>query len=783
MWHKLGKFILKNRILLVVLLLLATAFMGWKATSVKMGYEFAKAVPTDNPHYQEYVKFQETFGADASMFVIGVSDPKFFTKEHFDAYRGMISGIQKVPHVKAIISVPNAINLTKNDSTEKLVTSILFDSTVTSQVQIDSAAAIFKNLMFYRGLLHNPEKQIYLAGITIDPKILNTKHRTEPVNAILELIEQYKARSNVDTHISGLPYIRTVLTEKIKKEMNLFLYGSLLLAMVTLILFFRSISATLLSMFVVVLGVVWCVGTMVLFGYDITLLTALIPPLIIVIGIPNCIYFLNKYHMSWEENAHIADIKERKKQSIINMVGRMGVVTLFCNIAAAVGFYVFSFTASPLLKEFGNVAGINIMVLFIISLILIPVVLYYLPAPKPFQTRYLRNKLLEKVLVKIEHWVLHRKALVYTITAAMLVFSIIGFSKLKSVGYIVDDMPKEEQIYVDLKWFEKNFGGVMPLEVVVDTKKKGGITRGVKAINKINEFSAYLDSLPETARSLSLVEGLKFVTQAFQDGDTTKYVVPSMTELVFMEPYLKGANNMDTSSQFAKIVKNFADSTKQRARISVNMADIGSDKLPVFLNNLQKRANEIFDTAQYNVTFTGGPVNFLEGSRFIINGLQESILWAFGLIAICMLYLFKSFRILVCSLVPNIIPLLVTAGLMGWAGVPLKPSTVLVFSVALGIAIDVTIRFLVNYKQELPDHNNEVLPTILSTIKHTGISIIYTSLVLIAGFVIFMFSKFGGTFGLGWLTSFTLLVATFTNLVFLPVFMIAILKSKTKTKK
>src|SRR5687767_8750339 len=141
-----------------------------------------------------------------------------------------------------------------------------------------------------------------------------------------------------------------------------------------------------------------------------------------------------------------------------------------------------------------------------------------------------------------------------------------------------------------------------------------------------------------------------------------------------------------------------------------------------------------------------------------------------------MLYLFKSFRILVCSLIPNIIPLVITAGVMGWAGVPIKPSTVLVFSVALGIAIDITIRFLVNYKQELNISNHKTPHEIvIDTIHKTGISIIYTSLVLIAGFVIFCFSGFGGTQALGWLTSLTLILATLTNLVFLPTLLMSLI--------
>jgi predicted RND superfamily exporter protein len=482
------------------------------------------------------------------------------------------------------------------------------------------------------------------------------------------------------------------------------------------------------------------------------------------------------------------------------MVSKMGIVTLFCNIAAAVGFAVFALTESALLKEFGIVAGINIMVIFFISFILIPALLSYLPPPKERHTRYLRNQLLENLLVRVEHWVLQRRKMVYAITGVVLVFALLGMLRLKSVGFIVDDLPKSDLIYTDLKWFEQNFGGVMPLEIVVDAKKKGGITRNLRTFEKMDELSQYLHSYKEVARPLSLVEALKFAKQAYYDGDSLSYMVPNEFDLVFLAPYLKGNGGGDTSSQMAKLTKTFIDSNKQQARISVNMADVGTVRLACLLDSFKLKADTIFNLASltpantdspngpqvavfdssYRIGFTGSSVTYLEGSSFIINGLKESIFWAFLLIALTMLYLFKSVRILLCSLIPNIIPLLVTAGIMGWAGVALKPSTVLVFSVALGIAIDVTIRFLVNYKQELPNHHYNILATTTATIRHTGISIIYTSLVLVAGFVIFMFSGFGGTFALGWLTSFTLLVATATNLIFLPVLMLALLRQKGK---
>ncbi len=797
MWYNLARWVLRYRVPLLVVLLAATGFMGYQASKLQLGYEFSKAIPTDNPKYVDYLAFKSRFGEDGNVLVMGVNDPAFFTPSHFEPYRQMLEGIKKIKGVDGMLSVPAAINLVKNDTTEKLQATLIFPEGPVSDSALALGASTFNNLPFYRGLLHNPKTSAFLAGATINKKILASADRTRVVDEIIALTKEYSGKTGVEIHLSGLPLIRTQVSDRIKNEMNYFLAGSLGLAVITLLLFFRSISSTLMSMMVVIMGVVWTMGTMVLFGYKISLLTALAPPLIIVIGIPNCIYFLNKYHMAWEASAPLNPLhggevslgnngklaNTRKHDALVQMISKMGVVTLFCNIAAGVGFAVFALTASELLKEFGAVAGINIMMLFVISLIFIPAVLSFLPPPKERHTRYLTNRFLENLLVKIGYWVLRRRKSVYLVTAGMMVFAILGIMRLKSVGFIVDDLPKTDRIYTDLKWFESHFGGVMPLEIVVDTKRKNGVTRNLQTVERMDYLSEYISHQPEMARPLSLVEGLKFAKQAYYDGDSMSYVTPNDFDMAFLAPYLRGqAGTGDSSSQLAKLTKSFVDSSKQRARLSVNMADVGTERLPILLDSLRVETEAIFDTSKYDVMFTGSSITFLEGSRFIINGLRDSIFWAFLLIALCMLYLFKNLRILLCSLIPNIIPLFVTAGIMGWAGVALKPSTVLVFSVALGIAIDVTIRFLVNYKQELPDHHFNVLGTVVSTIRHTGISIIYTSLVLVAGFVIFMFSDFGGTFSLGWLTSFTLLVATFTNLVFLPALMLDFLGKSEKKK-
>ncbi len=745
--------------------------MGYFAYKVKLSYEFSKAIPTDNQKYKDYQLFRKTFGDDGNLLVIGVQSQAFFTFKNFNAYKQLEDSLRKIPGVESVLSIPSAVILVKDSVTEKLNAVKIFNNT-NDPAQLDSSVKIFYNLPFYKTLLYNPDSHAYLMGARINKNILASAARSQTIEGIQRTAARFEKETKIETHLSGLPLIRTVVADRIRNEMKFFLLGSLLFSLVILLLFFRSIGTTLLSLTIVIVGVIWTVALIYLCGYNITLLTALLPSLVVVIGIPNCIYFINKYHSAYVET-------KDKNAALIEMVSKMGIVTLFCNIAAAIGFAVFAFTKSAILKEFGVVAGLSIMIIFFISFILLPAILSYQKAPVAKEFRYLENKWISDFLINVERWVFHHRKVVLALTFLILVFSGFGIARLKTVGFIVDDLPKTDKVFTDLKFFEKNFHGVMPLEIVIDTKKRNGLTgmRSLSVFEKVDSLSSFIAAMPEMNRPVSVAEGLKFAKQGFYDNDSLQYLMPNSFDGAFVGDYLRPSKNEKSGSGFTNMIRSFIDSTKSSTRISISMADVGTEKLPRILNKVQTRADQLFDSS-YAVTLTGTSITFLEGSRFIINGLKESVAWAFLLIALCMLYLFRSFRILVCSLLPNIIPLMVTAGIMGWAGVPLKPSTVLVFSVALGIAVDITIRFLVNYKQELPSFNYNIAKTVSSTIRHTGLSIIYTSLVLTAGFIIFCFSGFGGTQALGWLTSVTLLAATLTNIILLPVLILLLAKQR-----
>ncbi len=771
MWHRIAAFIIKFRVLLLVILLAITAVFGFYASKVELSYDFTSAIPTNNPEYISYQQFRQQFGEDGNLLVLGVQTEKFFDPAFFSDYTSLVHRIEKVHGVENVLSVPGAITLVKDTVSEKLNVVKLAGNP--AYANMDSFKAAFYGLVFYKGLLYNPATHAYLMAISINKQILNSKSRTQVVNDIVSPADSFGKKYNIEVHYSGLPFIRTQMANKVQSEMKMFLFMSFLLTALILVIFFRSFTAVLSSMIVVAVGVIWAVGTIVLLGYKITLLTALIPPLIVIIGIPNCVYFLNKYHSEFSKT-------QNKIKSLMVMVDKMGIITLFTNLTAAIGFGVFFFTKSAVLKEFGLVAGINIIALFFISLVFLPAVFSFMPPPKGRHTSYLNSNWINKLLTTLTNWVFSHRKWIYGFTIVICGVSVMGILRLKSDAHIVDDLPKSDKVYMDLKFFEQNFKGVMPLEIIVDTKRKNGIL-SLPTLQNMDQLSAELKQYPDIGTPLSLTEGVKFASQAYYGGDSGSYKMPAdMIEASFILPYLRGKKGADRSNMFSKLINSFVDSTKQKARISVNMADVGSKRLPFLLDSIRAQTNELFDSTKYHITFTGTSIVFLEGSKFIINSLRDSLILAFIMIFGCMIVLFRSWRILLISIVINIVPLLITAGVMGWEGIRIKPSTVLVFSVALGITIDVTIRFLVSFKQDLMKYDDSIAETVQRTIHDTGLSIIYTSLILIAGFGVFMLSQFDGTKSLGYLTSLTLFLAMITNLILQPALLVWMGKVKMK---
>ena len=766
MWNNFSKFILSNRIAILVVFFLFTVFMAWKASYVKLSFMGSKILPLTDSAFIKYNNFKSQFGEDGNMMVLGVSSPDLLKKDQFNEWKALAAEIQKVEGIKQVLSIGNLYDLQKDTSNQRFVLKQLSGTTVLSDTEMDSIKQRIYELPFYEGLLYNKESHATLMAINIDTKILNTKKRAPIIQSILDKADAFSKRNKLEVHYSGLPFIRTAVMRLVSKEFVLFLGLSILVAAVILFIFFRRLYPVIFPILLVIVGVIWSLATLVMFGYEITILTGLIPPLIVIIGIPNSILLLNKYHNELRKHGD-------KAKALHVTILRISETTLIANITAAIGFGVLFFTGSALLVEFGVVAALNVMATWFICLCLIPIIFSYLPVPALKAQEEHDNSILHKLLVKTDYLVHHRSKLIYSVTMIITLISMIGVLKINVNGYVVDDLPQNSPIIRDLKFFEKNFEGILPLEVSIDTRKKNGVLN-LSTIKKVDRMEEMISEYPEFSRSVSLNKALKYASQAFYNGDPQFFRIPNDMEKNFVLSYLgnSGGNN--------EMLKGFVDSNKQVARVSFQMADVGSKRMNELLKELKPRIDSILKPERYDVLLTGSSIIFSKGTDYMLMHLMESILLAIVLISLLRLAQFKDVRIMFISLLPNVIPLIITAGLMGFFNIPLKPSTILIFTIAFGLASDQTIYFLTRYQQELLSTDFSTSKVISDTIIETGISMTHIALVLFFGFGIFTASTFGGTMILGLLLSITLIIALVSNLTLLPALLVLLDKRKRR---
>jgi predicted RND superfamily exporter protein len=766
-WKKLADAILKNRLVILGLVTILSIFMGYEACKVRITFNGGKVLPVTDSAYIRYMQFKKIFGQDATTLVVGIRSQHIFEKSIFNDWNQIGIRLQHINGVKAVISIANVYNLNKDTLHHRFVLKPVVTHLLASDQAVDSVKQAILALPFYKGLILSDDNQATLMAITFDNKIINTPARVPIIDTILSEGNRFEQKHNIPVHYSGLPLIRTKAGDLISHEFTLFLMLSLGITALILLLIFRSAFAVIFPVIVVLLGVTWSLGILVLMHYEITILTGIIPALVVIIGVPNSVFILNKYYFEFGSTGD-------KMQALHTVIEKVSITTFIANVTTAIGFGVLYFTNSQLLTEFGLVASLSIMVTFALSLILIPIIFSYLPLPKPQQSTIKDRKLIRRFLKFVDALVYNRRRSIYIVTLILVIVCLYGLTRINVNSYIVDDLPKSSNTLSDLKFFEANFKGVLPLEVSIDTKRKNGIMNQA-VIRKVEKLEDMISSYPEFSRSLSLIQALKFSTQAFYGGDSRYYRLPEGMEQGFILSY---AGN---SGKNTNMLRNYLDSTRQFTRVSFEMPDAGSAQMNKVLAKLQPRIDSIFDPKKYHVELTGSSIIFIKGANYMVKNLYQSLALAIGLIAGVMWVLFRGVKMIAISLLPNLIPLVITGGIMGFFGIPLKPSTILIFSIAMGISSDQTIYFITRYRQELRSTKKSISSIVSDTIRETGISMIYIAIVLFFGFGIFTFSTFGSTRALGILLSVTLLVSMISNLTLLPAFLLS-LESRERKK-
>jgi len=772
-WSKTSRFVLKQQIGILITIAIITALLASQMKYMRLSYTEANLLPKDHIENVKYDQFLEVFGEEGTLIVLGVKDSNIFKPETFLQWNQLANKLDSLPEIEYSISIGDLKELVKNKDEKRFELKELSIDDLDTQAKVDQLKKhLFNELPFYDNLLFKKETHTIQTALFIDKDIVNTKKRKEFIfERFIPIISQFEKETNIDVHVSGMPYIRSMNSENIKSEMGKFVGLALAVTALIFFLFFRSFRATFITLLVVSIGVIWAFGFIGLFRFEITVLTALIPPLIIVIGVPNAIFIINKYQQEIKKHSN-------KTKSLHRVISKVGNATLMTNVTTAAGFATFIFTNSSLLREFGIIASINIMAIFVLSILIIPSIYSFMPLPKKKHLKHLDQKWISRIVDWMVFMVRNKKNAIYLVSFVVVITSIIGVYKIKVSGSLLDDMPKSEVFYKDIVFFEEEFGGIMPLEIMIDTKKDKGVFK-LSTLKKIDKLTALIGEIPGLSRATSVVDLVKYSKQAFYNGNPKYYQLPTSQEKAFLLDYI---NNSDQSSGTGALINN-VDSKARYARITTYMQDVGTEEMAKIQTDLQAFLDKEFDSKKYSVTLTGKALVFLKGTNYLIKNLIISLGLAILLISIFMGYMFKSLKMIFISLIPNLLPLLVTGGIMGYLGIPIKPSTILVFSIAFGISVDDTIHFLAKYRQELIASNWKIRKSVYKAIRETGVSMFYTSIVLFFGFLVFLVSSFGGTKALGGLVSITLLFAMVSNLLLLPALLLSLERKITKKKK
>lgn len=773
-WNRIARFILTRRYFILTIIFALTVFLASQMKYMQFTHTEANLLPEDHEVNITYNKFLDIFGEEGNIVILAVQDPQLFTPEKFNQWTQLSNKLKTFDEVELTVALSDIRKLVKDDELEKFVPQPLIKGDFKTIEEIQAfKKEVFNNLPFYDNLLYNKETETIRTMMYLKKDIINTKIRERFIMDIfIPLIKEFEQESGLKVHVSGMPYIRTLNSQNIIDEMGMFVGLALLITTLIFFFFFRSYRATLITFLVVSIGVIWAFGFIGLLRYEITVLTALIPPLIIVIGVPNAIFLINKYQQEIKVHGNQA-------KSLQRVISKIGNASFLTNITTASGFATFMFTNSQLLREFGVIASINIMAIFLLSILLIPIIYSFMNVPKRKHLKHLERKWIDRIVTWMEKMVKNHRFAIYAITTTLIITSMIGIYLIRISGSIIEDMPKGKPFFKDIVFFEKEFGGIMPLEILIDTKEKNGMMK-LSTLKKVERLQEEIDEIPELSKPISILNAIKYSKQAYYNGNPKYYQLPTSIEKNFILSYIKNSSN-DMNG-----LNNFVDSTGRYIRVTTFMKDIGTNKMEKIEERLWGIINKEFPEERFSVTMTGKALVFLKGTNYLVKNLAISLSLAIILISLFMAFMFRSFRMIIISIIPNMFPLLFTAGLMGYLGIPIKPSTILVFSIAFGISVDDTIHFLAKYRQELIANNWDINKSVFASLRGVGISMFYTSIVLFFGFLVFTISSFGGTIALGGLVSVTLLVAMLSNLLLLPSLLLSLesfIANKTTLKE
>lgn len=748
-WSRAAQWILDHPRLIVAAIGVLTLAFGVAMFQLETDHTAGNFVSDEDEFVREFQEVSRVFGRSETILYVVFHETDVFDDAFLEQMDGLTKRLARFEGVDNVLSLTNVPHLDRRDG--ELVTAPVYRPGLSDE---DSRRR-FVRQPFLEGLLLSEDGSATVMMVRIDPVFNATPARVDLVNAIESSADELPG----EVALAGFPYLRTNYAQRVTREAPLFTVLALIVSLVFLFLTFRSWRAVLLPTVIVTLGIIWTFGLMALLGQKLNIVTSVLPALIVIIGMATAIHLTTKFFDQY-------DLLRDRRAAVQATVRTVGVATFLTCLTTAIGFAVLTLSGNRLLIGFGVFASVGIMILYLLSITLIPIAYVRLRDPRENVMSLATHDRFARFFDAKARLIRRFSGVFVGVAVTLVVVGVVGASQISTDIFVFSDFFEDDPLRQDLAVFEGEFGGVLPMEVVIESEREGRF-KTLGSMRQLEQLQLQLASFEPVGLNLSPVDLVKMGNQAYFGGHPGAYRLPSGYELPFLQDalgrFIGGAGDTTLMDQLPLLV----DSTFTRARIFLGVQDIGTERMNMLADTVSALARARFEGSEYDVTVTGTAIMSTRSGESLVRNLIVSLSVALLIISLLMALLFRSRALTFISLAPNVIPLLVVGGAMGFFQITLKPSTALIFSLAFGIAVDDTIHFLAKYRIHRVDgHSRD--EAIRMTLRQTGKAILFTSLILMSGFLVFTLSSFGGTVNMGALTALTLAVALIANLFLLP---------------
>ncbi len=713
---------------------------------VRFDYNLENFLPAEDPTIQEYKAFTEAYEPDDAFIVVGFEAEDVFAFETLRDIRAMTAALEAIDGVEDVASVTSAENL--RGTFDGIEIAPLVGNIVDHPDSLRAIEAAVQGDSLATGYVVNREGTATALFIRIRPDLNHYDTRGAIIDEAQAALAPFAA--DYTFRWSGYPYLRNAYVTMLQFEVVRSVGLASLVIVLVLIWMFRNVRGVVIPLVVVWLGLLWTIAAMMLLGNPIDVLTSTLAAIILVVAVADSLHLLAKYY----DGLLTLD----KRAAIRQMVVRLGAATLLTSVTTAIGFGTLATSQVVPMKRFGAFTALGVMLTFVISVALVATVLLWTKPPTEKQIKRLSLGGFTRGLRWVDGFAeRHAKGIV---VATLMICGVgaLGASQLRVNSYINDDLGPRTQVYQDIRFFEDHIVSPFRFETVL-TASEPDAFKDPALLQTVAAVEDYLLAEPAVKRIVSPTDLLKQLNRAMRGDSAEAYRLPESADLAAQYFFLLELTDEDA-------LRRFVDFDYGEVRISAMMNDVGSAEIKAFRERFDAFLAETLPP-DVEATQTGTIVLAAGLSDYLVQSLLLSIGLAFVFISLLMGFLFRDVKLVIISLIPNVVPLLLIAGLMGFVGIEIKPATAVIFSIAFGIAIDDTIHMLARLRQEM-QAGVPFRAALTATILGTGKAVLLTSLILFGGFIVLTTSVFQSTTYMGLLVSTTVALALIADLFLLP---------------